>query len=326
MHVLVTGGAGYIGSHAVLALRGAGHAVTVLDDLSTGRAVAVGDVPLVRASVTDANALAEVFRAHRFDAVMHFAAKLLVPESVTDPLPYYATNVGGTIALVRAAVAAGVRQVVFSSSAAVYGAPERVPVDEAAAIAPINPYGATKAMSERVLADASAAGALRYVALRYFNVAGADPQLRTGEARPAASHIINVACQAAVGKRPGLSIYGTDYPTADGTCVRDYLHVSDLADAHVAALDYLAGGGESVALNCGYGRGYSVREVITALDALLDAPLKVDLAGRRAGDPPSLVADAARIRTVLRWQPRHADLGFILHTALAWERKLLAGG
>jgi UDP-glucose 4-epimerase len=323
MHVLVTGGAGYIGSHAVLALRAAGHAVTVFDDLSTGRREALGDdVPLVRASVTDGAALAAVFAASRFDAVMHFAARLVVPESVTLPLPYYATNVGGTVALLQACQQAGVGLFVFSSSAAVYGVPERMPIVEDAPLAPINPYGATKAMSERVLADFAATGALRYAALRYFNVAGADPQGRTGQAGPGATHLIKVACEVAVGKRAHLAIYGTDYPTPDGTCVRDYIHVSDLADAHVAALEHLAGGGDSVALNCGYGRGYSVRQVVDAMAAVLGTPLPAEHAPRRPGDPPALVADAARARATLGWAPRYDDLDFILRTALAWERKL----
>lgn len=325
MHVLVTGGAGYIGSHTVLALTAAGHRVTVLDDLSTGRAAALGDVPLIRASVTDGDALAEAFAAHGFDAVVHFAARIVVPESVTDPLRYYATNVGGTLALLRATAAAGVREFVFSSSAAVYGVPATVPVKEDAPLAPINPYGATKAMAERMLEDLAATGALRYVALRYFNVAGADPQLRTGEARPTATHLVNVACEVATGKRAALAVYGSDYPTPDGSCVRDYVHVSDLADAHVAALEYLAGGGPSLALNCGYGHGYSVREVITALNPLLATPLTVHEAPRRAGDPPALVADAQRIGAVLGWKPRHDDLRFILRTALEWERKRAAG-
>lgn len=326
MHVLVTGGAGYIGSHAVLALCAAGHRVTVFDDLSTGRADLLGGVPLVVGSVTDPTALAALFDAHRFDAVMHFAARIVVPESVAEPLPYYATNVGGTVNLLAACRQAGMKNFVFSSSAAVYGAPERTPVTEADPVAPINPYGATKAMCERVLADLVATGALRGIALRYFNVAGADPAGRAGQAGPGATHLIKVACEVVVGKRPALALYGDDYPTPDGTCVRDYIHVSDLADAHVAALEYLAGGGESLALNCGYGRGYSVREVVDALGALLGAPVPATIAPRRAGDPPALVADARRIGEVLGWRPRHDDLRFILETALAWERKLAAGG
>jgi UDP-glucose 4-epimerase len=319
--VLVTGGAGYIGSHAVLALREAGFDVVVLDDLSTGRAEAVPEgVPLEVGNVGDAPRLAELIRRHRVRSVLHFAGSIVVPESIERPLDYYQNNTGNSLVLMRACHEAGVDHFVFSSSAAVYGEPDEVPVDESAPCRPINPYGWSKRMTEQMLIDAAASSSLRPVMLRYFNVAGADPAGRTGQSTPKATHLVKVASEAALGLRPQLQIFGTDYPTPDGTCVRDYIHVTDLADAHVLALRHLLGGGEPLILNCGYGRGYSVREVVAAVERAIDAPLPVREQGRRAGDPACLVASAERIRRVLRWQPKHDCLDSIVETALAWER------
>lgn len=324
--VLVTGGAGYIGSHAVLALRDAGHRVVVLDDLRSGFAEAVPEgVPLVRASTADGEAVERALREHRIGAVMHFAASLIVPESVEKPLDYWRNNVCGTLALVSAMVAAGVDRMVFSSTAATYGMTGEEPVDEDAPTRPINPYGATKLAAERLIADAGPAHGLRCVALRYFNVAGADPEGRAGQRTLAATHLIKVACEAAVGKRREVAVFGTDYPTPDGTCLRDYIHVTDLAEAHVAALDHLARGGGSLTLNCGYGRGYSVREVLATVERVAGTPLPVVDAPRRPGDPPRIVARAERIRDALGWTPRLDDLDGIAASALAWERRMAAG-
>ena len=322
--VLVTGGAGYIGSHAVLALLGAGDAPVVLDDLSAGaRAAVPGGVPLIVGDVGDGALVARTLRDHGVGAVMHFAASIVVPESVREPLRYYANNTCGTLALIQACVEAGVGPFVFSSTAAVYGAPERTPVAEDAPIAPINPYGASKAMVERMLWDvAQARPAFRPISLRYFNVAGADPGGRVGKRTRNPTHLIDSAVDAALGLRPALEIFGRDYPTRDGTCERDYVHVADLADAHVAALRYLQAGGEPLALNCGYGQGFSVLEVIGRLEQLIGRPLPVRESPRRSGDPPTLVAQAGRIRSVLGWSPAHEDLGDILASTLAWRRTL----
>ena len=321
--VMVTGGAGYIGSHAVLALREAGYRVVVLDDLSTGSREAVPPgVDLVVGSVADAGLVAEVLRAHGLEAVLHFAASLIVPESVEQPLRYWRNNVGGVLGMLEGCVAAGVGRVVFSSTAAVYGIPDAGPVREDTPTRPINPYGASKLAAERLIADAAAAHALRFAVLRYFNVAGADAQGRAGQRTREATHLIKVACEAALGRREAVSVFGTDYPTADGTGVRDYIHVSDLADAHVAALRHLERGGESVTLNCGYGRGASVREVIAAVERAAGHPVPVREAPRRAGDPPALVAETARIRDVLAWTPQRDDLDAIVASALSWERSL----
>ncbi len=323
--VLVTGGAGYIGSHAVLALRDAGVGVVVLDDLSTGVREAVPEgVPLRVGTVGDAALVDEVLTGHKVTAVMHFAGSIVVPESVENPLKYYRNNTLNSQVLIERCVHHGVGRFIFSSTAAVYGLPERLPVAEDAPTAPINPYGASKLMTESILRDCAAAYPLRYVALRYFNVAGADPEGRSGQSTPMATHLIKVACQAVLGRRGALSIFGEDYPTRDGTGVRDYIHVSDLAEAHVLALDHLARGGESLVLNCGYGHGYSVREVVEAVGAEAGRPVPVETAPRRAGDPPALVAAADRIRQVFGWQPRHDDLATIVATALAWERRLPA--
>jgi UDP-glucose 4-epimerase len=271
----------------------------------------------------DAKLVASLLAAHRIETVMHFAAHIQVPESVANPLKYYRNNTANTRTLLECCVAAGVRHFIYSSTAAVYGIPEGGVADEATATVPINPYGWSKLMSEYMLRDVTAVTSLRYVALRYFNVAGADPDGRIGQSTPEATHLIKVACEHAVGKRESISIFGTDYDTPDGTCIRDYIHVEDLAAAHLKALDYLRHGSPSVTLNCGYGRGHSVREVLDKVASVSGARLQVREAGRRAGDPPRLVAAAARIRTTLGWTPQHDDLAGIVATALAWERRLL---
>ncbi|HEX7341698.1 MAG TPA: UDP-glucose 4-epimerase GalE [Rhodanobacteraceae bacterium] len=323
--ILVTGGAGYIGSHVVLQLVAAGEKVVVLDDLSTGFREAVTGAELVVGNVGDQDLVTRLLREHVIDTVMHFAARTIVPESVADPLRYYGNNTCATRNLLACCSAAGVAQIVFSSSAAVYGIPPDGLADEDTPTAPINPYGSSKLMSEWMLRDLAIAGGPRYVALRYFNVAGSDPQGRIGQSTRKATLLVKVACEAALGKRPPLSVFGTDYPTPDGTGVRDYIHVADLARAHQDALRYLREGGASATLNCGYGHGYSVRDVLAAVSRAHGAPVPCVEAPRRAGDPPSLVASAARIRTTLGWQPQHDDLDFIARTSLAWERKLQAG-
>ena len=318
--VLVTGGAGYIGSHAVLALLDAGIGVVVLDDLSTGvRGAVPPGVPFVRGSTGDAALLAELFRRHPVSAVLHFAASLVVPESVVRPLDYWRNNVANTLALAQGCVEAGVRRFVFSSTAAVYGARPSPLVDEDTPCAPINPYGASKLAAERALADAAAAHGLSVVALRYFNVAGADPAGRAGQRRPGATHLIKVACEAALGRRPEVAVFGTDYPTPDGTGVRDYIHVTDLARAHVEALRHLMMGGGSLTLNCGYGRGHSVLEVLRAVERASGRRVPTRFAPRRAGDPPALIAHADRVREALGWRPAFDDLDRIVASALTWE-------
>jgi len=322
--ILVTGGAGYIGSHVALQLAEAGEKVVVLDDLSTGFAAAVLGAELVVGDVGDAALVARTLSAHGIDTVMHFAARTVVPESVADPLRYYANNTCATRSLLAACQAHGIAHFVFSSTAAVYGMPASGVASEETPTAPINPYGASKLMSEWMLRDLAAAGGPRYVALRYFNVSGADLHGRTGQSTRNATLLMKVACEAAVGKRPHVSIFGTDLATPDGTGVRDYIHVHDLALAHVQALRYLRDGGASTTLNCGYGHGYSVREVIGAVERAAGSALEVRELPPRAGDPPSLIADAGRIRRVLDWQPRCDDLDLIASTALAWERKCAA--
>lgn len=320
--ILVTGGAGYIGSHVVLQLVEAGERVVVLDDLSTGFRDAVIGAELIVGNVGDQALVAKVLREHDVDTVMHFAARTIVPESVADPLRYYGNNTCATRNLLECCRDAGVAQIVFSSTAAVYGIPEGGRAREDTPNAPINPYGSSKLMSEWMLRDLAAAGGPRYVALRYFNVAGCDPAGRIGQSTRNATLLVKVACEAALGKRPRLSIFGTDYDTPDGTGVRDYIHVDDLARAHLDALEYLRGGGASIVLNCGYGHGYSVREVLDAVGRAHGAPVPFVEEARRAGDPPSLVAVSDKIRTTLGWTPRHDDLDFIAKTALVWERKL----
>jgi len=320
MKILVTGGAGYIGSHAVKLLTSV-HDVTVFDNLSTGNAWAVlGGARLVVGDLDDDKTLSSLFDQGNFDAVMHFAASIVVPESVKDPLKYYANNTCNMLNLLEQVARCGVRYFVFSSTAAVYGIPPTATVSEDTPLAPINPYGASKMMSERILGDFAAAEALKYVALRYFNVAGADPRARIGQATPNATHLIKVACETALGRRPGMDIYGTDYPTADGTCIRDYIHVEDLAEAHVLALNHLAGGSRNEVMNCGYGHGFSVREVLAAVERVAGCTLTVSEGPRRAGDPPALVADSRRIRAAFDWRPRYDDLDQIVRHALAWER------
>jgi UDP-glucose 4-epimerase len=321
--ILVTGGAGYIGSHTVLQLRERGHKVVVLDNLYTGFRQAVLDTPLVVGSVGDGELVSRTLREHSIDTVMHFAAHTIVPESVSDPLKYYGNNTCGTRSLLQSCVEAGVRNFVFSSTAAVYGIPSGDFAEESSPTMPINPYGTSKLMSEWMLRDLAQASSLRYVVLRYFNVAGSDSGGRIGQSTRKATLLVKVAAEASLGKRPHLSIFGTDYPTPDGTGVRDYIHVEDLAAAHLDALTYLRDGGQSVTLNCGYGHGYSVREVIRSVERVGSRPLVVKEEPRRAGDPPVLVARADRIRSILGWKPRLDDLDAIVRTSLDWERKLL---
>ncbi len=320
--ILVTGGAGYIGSHVVLQLRARGERVVVLDDLSRGFRQAVLDTPLVVGKVGDRDTVARLLKEHEVDTVMHFAAYTIVPESVSEPLKYYGNNTCSTRSLLECCVQAKVRHFVFSSTAAVYGNPAEGVAAESTPTAPINPYGTSKLMSEWMLASVAAATPLRYAALRYFNVAGSDPGGRVGQATPNATLLIKVACEVAVGKRTHVSIFGTDYPTADGTGVRDYIHVQDLATAHLDALAYLRGGGASTTLNVGYGHGYSVREVIDSVQRVTGKRLTVKEEPRRAGDPAALVARAERIRSELGWQPRLDDLDTIVRTAYAWEQRL----
>lgn len=323
--VLVTGGAGYIGSHAVLALKDAGWRVAVIDDLSTGtRSVVPDGVPFFQGSIAERVLVDSIIDELEIGAIMHFAGSIVVPESVEQPLKYYANNTLASHALISAAVDAGVKYILFSSTAAVYGAPDRVPVVEDDPKLPINPYGASKLMTERMLEDASAAHPFNYGALRYFNVAGADPQGRAGQVGKGSTHLIKIAVEAAVGKRDHVAVYGSDYPTPDGTCIRDYIHVSDLAAAHVAALDWLtAHPGENLVVNCGYGRGLSVLEVLDAVDKANGTPVERVMEGRRAGDPPALVAGNQRLLETLDWRPAYADIDRIVGDALAWERKLL---
>ncbi|GBU18550.1 MULTISPECIES: UDP-glucose 4-epimerase GalE [Methylobacterium] len=324
MAVLVTGGAGYIGSHMVLALLDAGHEeVVVLDDLSTGFDWALPpEVKLVVGDIADQGLVTQTILQHRVDAIAHFAAKIVVPDSVADPLGYYRDNTVKTRALVETAVRTGVKHVIFSSTAAVYGEPETVPVPEDLPLSPINPYGRSKLMSEWMIADAAAAHGFSYVILRYFNVAGGDPRGRSGQSTPNATHLIKVATQTALGQRSHMEVFGTDYPTPDGSCLRDYIQVSDLAEAHRLALDHLRGGGDSLTLNCGYGTGTSVLEVIDVVKRLSGRDFEVRLSPRRAGDPARIVAKADLVRERLGWRPQHADLDGIVAQALAWEEGL----
>ena len=325
MTILVTGGAGYIGSHMVHELVDAGEPVVVLDNLSTGfRFLIPTSVPFVSGSTGDRDLVRKTIARYGVTAIIHFAASIVVPDSVSDPLGYYRNNTMNTCNLLDAAIEGGVRQFIFSSTAAVYGNADHNPVRENASTLPISPYGTSKLMSEIMLHDAGKAHGLRFVVLRYFNVAGADPKMRTGQATAGATHLIKVACEAALGKRPKLDIFGTDYPTPDGTCIRDYIHVSDLARAHSAALAHLRRGGASATFNCGYGRGCSVLEVIDSVRRASGRDFPVEVSGRRPGDPVALVANVDRIRSTLAWHPQFQDLDTIVAHALAWERRLSA--
>ena len=320
--ILVTGGAGYIGSHVTRQLRARGENVVVLDNLSTGFRSAVLDAPLVVGDTGDSDFVSGLLREHGVSTVLHFAAHTIVPESVADPLKYYRNNTCATRALLQCCSEAGVKHFVFSSTAAVYGIPDSGYASEDSPTRPINPYGASKLMSEWMLRDLAAATGLRHVTLRYFNVAGSDPGGTMGQSHPDATLLVKVACQAAVGARPGVRVFGSDYPTPDGTGVRDYIHVEDLADAHLRAVDYLRTGGASTTLNCGYGHGYSVREVLRMVEQVHGQALQITEEPRREGDPPTLVARADRIRQLLGWRPHHDDLETIVATQLAWERTL----
>lgn len=322
--VLVTGGAGYIGSHAVLALRDHGIKTIVIDNLTTGFRWAVpADVPLIVADISDFAAVSRTIKHYDVGAILHFAGSVVVPESVENPLKYYANNTANSRTLIEAAVTNGARHIIFSSTAATYGIPDHVPVAEDAPKSPINPYGMSKLMTEQMLADVAKAHPINYCALRYFNVAGADPQGRTGQSTAGATHLIKVAVEAALGKRDHVSILGTDYDTPDGTGVRDYIHVSDLADAHVLALKALIEAPEeSLTMNCGYGRGFSVTEVLDAVDRMAGVKINRKFEGRRAGDPDALTADNSRIRARLPWTPAYEDHDVIVTHALAWEKEL----
>ena len=322
--VLVTGGAGYIGSHAVLALRDAGWSVSIIDDLSTGsRYVVPDDVAFYEGRIDDRELVERILSERDIGAIMHFAGSIVVPESVEKPLDYYRNNTVASHSLISTAVDARVKHIVFSSTAAVYGEPERVPVDETVAKLPINPYGASKLMTERMLEDSAAAYPMNYAALRYFNVSGADPEGRSGQIGKGSTHLIKVAVEAAVGKRDHIDVYGTDYPTEDGSCVRDYIHVSDLVAAHLKALERLIERpDENLVLNLGYGRGLSVLEVLDALDKVVGKPIRREMKPRRAGDPPLLISSNEALRKTLDWTARYADIETILTHALEWERKL----
>ena len=325
MTVLVTGGAGYIGSHMVLELLEAGEKVVVLDNLSTGRRSAVPEqVELVVGDFGDEALVSGLIASHNIEAIIHFAAKIVVPESVADPLGYYLNNTASARTLLACAVAQKVKHFIFSSTAAVYGEPEKNPVSEDESLKPVSPYGRSKLMVEWMLKDTAFAHDLRYVVLRYFNVAGADPQGRTGQSFPNATHLIKVAVQTALGMRPGMEVFGTDYPTPDGSCLRDYIQVTDLARAHMAALRHLRAGGDNLTCNCGYERGYSVLEVIETVKRVTGVDFNVKISGRRPGDPAAIVAANEKARKILGWTPVHDNLEDIVRQAYEWEKKLLA--
>ena len=322
MKILVTGGAGYIGSHVVKMLGEKGHDITVYDNLSTGHDWALLYGKLIRGDLADRGLLEKTVKELRPDAVIHFAASIQVEESVRKPLLYYRNNMANTLNLLESVADSGVTHFIYSSTAAVYGIPEKIPVDEGAPLVPINPYGASKVMIERVLEDVAHTADFTYVALRYFNVAGADPGGRIGQAYKEATHLITRALKTAKGESEKLLIYGTDYPTPDGTCIRDYIHVEDLAEAHLRALDYLRDEGRSDRMNCGYGHGFSVREVVDTAKKVTGVDFRVEETGRRAGDPPALIADSRLLRDRTGWQPRYDDLTFIIGTAWEWELRL----
>lgn len=322
MKIFVTGGAGYIGSHVVKLLGGYGHNVLVYDNLSTGHEWAVLTGALVRGDLSDRRLLTDTLKDYQPDAVMHFAASIQVEESTREPLMYYRNNVVNSINLLDAITELGIGYFIYSSTAAAYGAPGTSPVDENTPLMPINPYGMTKVMVEKVLRDLRASRGLKYIALRYFNVAGADPDCEIGQAYSHATHLITRALRTAQGKQDKLSVFGTDYPTRDGTCVRDYIHVADLSSAHLLALMYLRQTGESDVMNCGYGHGFSVLDVIGAAKRVTGVDFPVEMAGRRPGDPPELVADSSKLKRLTGWTPLHDDLPFIIETAWKWEQKL----
>jgi UDP-glucose 4-epimerase len=323
MNVLVTGGAGYIGGHMVLALLDAGHQPIVFDNLSTGFRWSVPEgVPLVVGDIGDFELVLRTLQAYQIDAIAHFAAKLVVPESVADPLGYYLNNTVKSRSLMAAAVAADIKKFVFSSTAAVYGNASDKPLGEDAPLAPLSPYGSSKQLTEVMLRDVAVAHDMRYVILRYFNVAGSDPAMRHGQSTANATHLIKVAIQTALGMRSHMEVFGADYPTPDGTCIRDYIHVTDLIAAHMLALNHLDQGGESLVVNCGYGHGYSVSEVIETVRKVSGKPVEARFAPRRAGDPVTIVANSDRIRSRLGWQPRHDDLASIVDHSLRWESML----
>ena len=323
MSTLVTGGAGYIGSHMVHALTEAGERVVVIDNLSTGFSTFLPDgVPLFIGDAADENLVEGVMSAHGVDSIIHFAGSVVVPDSMRDPLAYYRNNTMTTRSLLNTAVKCGVNRFIFSSTAAVYGNPEQMPVPEEAPTRPLSPYGSSKLMTEIMLHDVASAHGMKYVVLRYFNVAGADPQARIGLATVGATHLLKIAVEAATGQRAKVDVFGTDYPTPDGSCIRDFIHVSDLAQAHRAALSYLRNGGDSTTLNCGYGRGYSVLDTIAAVRRVSGRNFAVQYADRRPGDIMTMIADTKRIRTTLDWSPRYDNIETIASHALAWEEKL----
>ncbi len=322
--ILVTGGAGYIGSHVVKQLGARGERIIILDNLSTGFRESILSGELIEGDTGDMGLVSQILKEYDVRAVLHFAAHIVVPESVADPMKYYRNNTCNTRNLLECCARANVERFIFSSTAAVYGIPEETLIAEEMPVQPINPYGNSKLMSEWMLKDLAAASKLKYTILRYFNVAGADPEGQIGQSTPEATHLIKVACEVVTGKREKIAIFGTDYSTPDGTCIRDYIHVNDLANAHLKALDYLQQGGKSTILNCGYGHGYSVREVLDAVQRVSGVSLKIEESPRRAGDPPALTADSSKIRKQLGWEPHHNDLDFIVSTALQWERKLAA--
>ncbi|MGB9813738.1 MAG: UDP-glucose 4-epimerase GalE [Thermovenabulum sp.] len=321
--VFVTGGAGYIGSHAVKMLGEEGFEVAVYDNLSTGKSSSVLYGRLIKGDILDYEALKNAILEFKPDAVMHFAAKIVVPESVEKPLLYYENNTMGALNVLKAMREAKVKKFIFSSTAAVYGQPEKMPIKEDFPLSPINPYGRSKAFVEAILKDLSFAEDFDYVSLRYFNVAGADPEGKIGETKENATHLITMCVRTACGKRKKLSVFGTDYPTKDGTCIRDYIHVMDLAEAHILALNYLLEGGKSQVFNCGYGRGFSVLEVVNEAKRVTGVDFPVEFKERRPGDPAELVADSEKIRRVLNWKPKYDDLSFIIKTAFEWEKNMV---